>query len=211
MAVSNVEICNMALSRVGSYRISSIDDASVEGRSCKLHYEQARDSVLRDHDWGFARKRLPLSTLAEEYDGWEFAYLYPPDCVNVRKIYDGNGSSTGTSYDIDKNRYVPIGKVQYEIATNSGKNQKIILSDKEDALLIYTARVTDANMFDSIFVQALSWRLAAELAIPLRGKIEFQDSFIQKYQFVLSEARGRDANESRNKDEDVNIFHMARG
>lgn len=65
MAVTEVSICNMALSRVGHTTITALSDANDAARQCNLHYEPSRDALLRSHPWNFAVKRTRLITQAE--------------------------------------------------------------------------------------------------------------------------------------------------
>ena len=51
---TKTEICNMALSHIGTKRISTFGETTVQGRHCTDLFVPARDFVLRDHDWGFA-------------------------------------------------------------------------------------------------------------------------------------------------------------
>jgi hypothetical protein len=61
-----VEIANMALSLIGSAnRITVLDGSgSEENRQCFLHYEPARDALLRSHSWNFAVTRVQITTTA---------------------------------------------------------------------------------------------------------------------------------------------------
>ena len=178
---SKVQICNLALSRIGARRIQSLSDSIKEARECTAHYDFARDAVLEDHDWTFARKRLTLALLSDTYSGWEYAYQYPSDCVIARHIYNDTGADTGTSYDIDSDRYEPLGKTEFEIVSSEDKDYRVILTNKEDAELRYTARVTDANLYSAKFVSALAFRLAAELAIPIRSDSKLAQSVMKSY------------------------------
>lgn len=66
MAVTEVSIANMALSRVGQHnQIAALSDSNEAARQCNLHYEPARDALLRAHPWNFAIKRTKLITSAE--------------------------------------------------------------------------------------------------------------------------------------------------
>lgn len=58
----------MALTRVGSDLLSQAQltaDAIRAAQLCNVHYEPARDAVLRAHPWNFAVKRTTLITQAE--------------------------------------------------------------------------------------------------------------------------------------------------
>lgn len=61
MATNSVEICNSALTLIGSRRIASLSDPSPEARNCLLNYDICRKAVLRDHPWNFATKRVDLT------------------------------------------------------------------------------------------------------------------------------------------------------
>jgi len=67
MAITDVSIANMALSRVGSANKLTVLDGtgSEENRQCYLHFEPTRDALLRSHPWNFATKRTRLITQAE--------------------------------------------------------------------------------------------------------------------------------------------------
>ena len=58
---STVDICNLALQRLGAKPISSLSDDSTAARECNRVYDHARDSELRSHPWNFARKRASLA------------------------------------------------------------------------------------------------------------------------------------------------------
>ena len=59
--LSVIDICNKALSLINVSNINDLSEASAQARVCRFHYEICRDSVLREHPWGFART---FSTLA---------------------------------------------------------------------------------------------------------------------------------------------------
>lgn len=63
MAVTEVSICKLALTRVGQdpNSLTALADATKEGRLCTVHYEPSRDAVLRAHPWNFAIKRADLA------------------------------------------------------------------------------------------------------------------------------------------------------
>ena len=208
---SKIDICNLALSHVGAYRIESLTESTKEARECNKFYDISLNTALEDHNWSFARKRLNLALLTDTYTGWDYAYQYPTDCINPRFIIDDAGAYTGTSYDIDEDRYIPVGKIKYEIASDSTLSNRIILTDKAQAELVYTAKVTDTNVFTYKFIEALSLKLAVYLAQPMKGDLNLKQSLAQLYGLAILTAKGTDANSDYNKTEDINSFVGARG
>ena len=207
---TEVEISNLALSHVGAHRITLLTEATKEARQCNLLYPFARDAALRAHDWSFARKRVTLALLPDLYSGWDFAYRYPTDCLVDRKIYDDTGAYTGTSYDVDNDAYRQVGKVEYEIAVNAALDGKVILTNKQDAELTYTAAVTNPNLFDSVFVEAFSWLLSSQLAVPLKGDSAMQQTHLNQHMLLINNAKVISANEGNEKPRDVNCLVRSR-
>ena len=208
---SEVQICNLALSHLGAYSITSLTDSTrKESRECNILYDTARDSVLRDNVWSFATKRLALALLSDTYSGWTYAYQYPTDCLNIIRIHNDYTPVSNLNYCWNHSEYRDPGKVEFEVASDSALSNKIILTNKSDAELIYTGRVTDANMFDAEFIDALSWRLASELALPLKGSLQLSQSLFQVYLMKSGQARAASVNEGYNLMENDNAFVDAR-
>jgi hypothetical protein len=205
-----IDICNLALSRVGAARIQSLDDNTKAARECTTILPFSRDAVLRSYDWAFARKRLDLALLDETVTGFDYIYKYPTDCICIRKITDINGAMTSIVWDWNTQKYVSSGKIKYEIGVSSDLNTNVVLTNTELAELVYTARVTNANLYDSLFVEALAWKLAADLAMPLLNKPEVQGAFYKNFLFAVSQAQVVSANEEEIKVDDSCSFLKAR-
>lgn len=207
---SEIQICNMALDELDVAAIQSFTEATKQARVCKRHYEQTRDLLLSKYDWGFARKTATLALLTEEYDGWDFAYQSPSDCLVPRKIWD---SITATAYNLKfypevYSNYKGV-KVPFEIRVNSDGSSKVILTNQEDAVLIYTARITDVNAFDVNFIEALYLKLASKMAYPLRKDPNKAKQLLQEHMIAIGEAGVIDAN-SEQVDEDEQGYVEAR-
>lgn len=75
-ALTEVSICNMALSELGELRISNLTDLSNKtARTCNIWYERTRDFVLSEHDWTCALVWQTLSKLTETPPD-QYAYYY---------------------------------------------------------------------------------------------------------------------------------------
>ena len=195
---SEVEICNLALNHLGGYRIQSLEDRNKQANFCKNLYPSLRDTVLEAHDWTFARKRITLALLSDEsFDGWTYAYQLPNDCLNPRLIHN---SVSNSEQD----------KIEFELVGNEAKNRRIILTNQVDAVLIYTAQTTDANMFSATFKDALAWLMASYLAVPLLGKANLQSQFFELYEISIGRARSSSANKGSKKPDDKNDYVEAR-
>lgn len=190
---SDITICNLALAHLGTATISALTDASKEARACKLHYEEARDAVLREHPWNFATRRVYLALLSVAPVGYDFAYAYPTDCLFAREIWQETELLAPTPFEVV-----------------SGTSGRMVVTDEADAVLEYTARVTDSAQFDPLFVQALSYRLAAEIAMPITRSVTVAQAMLNLYRNSVAMATTIDGREGKTDPEHPNSYIQAR-
>ena len=61
---SQVDICNLALKRIGAETISSISEATKNAEHCNVFWSYVLDEVMSDHQWDFTRKTVTLDYTA---------------------------------------------------------------------------------------------------------------------------------------------------
>ena len=194
---SEVDICNLALNHIAQNTITSLNEASNPARKCKLYFPVAKDAVLRAHDWNFATKIELLALIADEtIPGWDYLYARPANCLYIRKIYNeaNIGNALPTQYK--------------EIKTTNGS--RAIACDIDQAYIEFTQTVTDPNDFDSNFVEALSFKLAAMIAKSLTGDLALAEKMEQKSMLIVSDARRVNSSERNNQDDPYNGYVEAR-
>jgi len=170
---SEVSICNLALVRLGASTIASLTENTKEGRRCNALYEINRDIVLRAHPWNFAITRAVLAedTTTPVYE-FDHRYSLPVGCLRVLRLGENHED---LNYKVE-GRYV--------------------VTDENSASILYVARVTDPNQFDTLFIEALAAKLAAELAFDITATgATGQQLLRREYTDKLAEARGTDARE----------------
>ena len=174
---TEVSICSNALRRLGDDPITSLTDDTERARLCNSFYEDSRDAVLRSHPWNFAITRASLAKLstAPAYGfANQFALPTNPYCLRV----------LGMEYE----DY--IFKVE-NVATHG----RVLLTDEATANIIYVARITDTNLFDAMFVDVLTQKLAVDLAYPVTNSTTLQTQMQKVFEKKLSEARSIDGQE----------------
>ncbi len=171
MATSVVQIVNNALVKIGANAILTLTEDTEAARAANLVYDQIRDACIRDHVWNFAVNRVELAqnSTAPAF-GFSYQYNLPSDCLRVLQMQD-----MSTLYKIE-----------------GGK----LLTDDGTAKILYLARVEDVNLFDSMFVEALSARLAAELSVTLSESNTLYSNMMEMYNRKIADARSMDAQES---------------
>ena len=145
MAVSKIEICNVALAALGADAIRSFDEKNKRARMADVFFDFTRDHLLAKFDWSFARKYAKIQPLSgvTTPEGL-YAYQIPNDCHTPRDIAP-RGSKT---------RWMVMGNVLYcETDPDSGM----------DVMLYYTYRVIDTSKFPSVFNDLLALGLAVKM------------------------------------------------
>ncbi|MEO6054818.1 MAG: hypothetical protein ABIP97_12475 [Chthoniobacterales bacterium] len=180
MAASETSICNLALGRLGNDSILSTDDDSESARVCKLFYGQTRDEVLRSHRWKFATVLASLAQLtATPVFDWSYQYQLPTDCLRVLQV---NGFEPWEQPGL------------FEI------QGRFLLTDADGANVKYTSRITDANQFDPLFIEALACKLASKIAAGLTDSQSRVQALLTEYKTLTgAEAMRVDAMEGRPK------------
>lgn len=92
---TQVEICNLALTRIGAKMITTISDTSKEAERCAEIWDMCVKAVLEERNWHFARRTLPLTKLrmdeAEPHSIWDYVYRLPSDYILPVKLADSSG------------------------------------------------------------------------------------------------------------------------
>ena len=180
MATTDVDICNRALSRLGTRAtIAALDENSTEARTAAIWYAATRDTLLRAHDWNFARRRVILAEQGAAPTGWTFRYALPTDCVRLLRLASASPE---------------VGAPRFEVAGDA--TSRFVLSDEPAAEAVYTARVDDPNLYDAGFASALVDQLAAHIAYPITQKTETAVRLAQIARGALADAMATDANEA---------------
>lgn len=150
---SVIQIANRALTKLGAARITSLDDDVKSARALKSMFDDVRDDELRAHRWSFSLKRTSLAALVgAPAFGYLYQYQVPADFLKLDMVDD-------RFPQVVMDNYVNQELLDWVLEGN------LILTDIAAPLkLRYVAQVTDPNLWDVNFREALACRLAAELA-----------------------------------------------
>jgi len=182
MTTSKVDICNLALMRIGhSKRISALSSTAPASQAeayCAEFYDYARQEALRLAPWSFATAEKTLALLSSyEPTQWTYAYSYPSDCLKARRLLTGAGNDE------------PAFSIGYY------DGQKVIKTNQAEAILEYTIDVDDPSLYDPSFASVIAWRLAIQLIGPMARKRELLEIIMDAYRIDLSDAMAQNTNE----------------
>lgn len=163
MAASLVEIYNRALTKVGvTDLLATTSDGRAEADVCNLYWADIRDEVLGDYPWPFAKTQAALTEdTVTTREGWEHIYPLPSGCL--QPLFLITQETRIALVDSDS-------RDAYEVTLNDAEDGQILCCDVAEAdiqALEYIAQVTDVTVYPPRFVDAVSWRLAVELALAL--------------------------------------------
>ncbi len=169
MATSDVAICNLALQKLGAARIASLAEDSRNARSCNACFTAIRDREIRARAWNFAKKRATLAPHATT-PAFDFDYAFPVPSDFLRLLPP---SRNGLDWTIENHQGV-----------------KCILTNDGDTLDVsYLAKVTDPNLFDSLFIEALAAKLAWHMCEEITQSNQKKADIFNEYKDILKEAR----------------------
>jgi hypothetical protein len=222
--VSPVDVANMALDNIGArFSITSLTppypppNAIVVAR----HYQPKIDALHRAAHWNCTRSQASLtllkaacgtpenpsgSTLPIPPQPWAYEYAYPADCLKVRFLFTNpranNANVSGLPIFPAGVTVTPLWtadaaqKFVVAIDTDAEGNQiKVILTDCEFAIGVYTARIVNPDLWDPHFLAAAAATLGAWLVTPLKNNAETLKAQIEIATAIITQARISDGNE----------------
>jgi hypothetical protein len=159
---------------------------------------------------------------------WLYEYIYPPDCLRLRyQEWPPPSTSSGSQINwtgcyppLDQGYAGLMGnsatakKPPFQIAVDQdpvGNNIKVVLSNLENSIFVYTYDSNDMILWDPQFEQAFIWTLAAALCGPLTGDKAQAQACLKTAQFHVNKARVDDANESPTSPEHTPDWIRGRG
>lgn len=193
MINSDVEICNLALSRLGN--VGSVENINTPIKTneiaCALWYNVSRQKTLKllMPNFALCRDILAISTTVPSF-GYSSAYPYPQNCLKL----------------------LGIGEIQEKQNNYSIESGMILTSETytNGMPIRYIKDVTDVNKFTPEFITLLSWFLAYNICIPITQNIEKQAYMEQILPRKISEAAAVNAQENRPIRISRSLFKAAR-
>lgn len=174
---SEVEIANMALTKLGAARITSLTEASKPARSMAAIFNMTRQAEIRKYRWAFALQRASLPALsAAPAWGYARAYQLPADYLSL--VVVGRFQAVPALDD-----YVNGDNAMWSV--ESGQ----ILTDLGAPLSIrYVRDVTDAGSFDPLFCQSFAAMLAYIACEEITGSNQKRDTAAADYKMAVRDA-----------------------
>lgn len=203
MPKTDTDTCNQAIGNIGiSKTIANLEqEQSTEARVCRTFFENTRDMILEEVPWPFATRFADLQDIGDPPAGWLYRYRYPNDCVTARQlIIDGYQAISVNSRPV-----IPFLVVEDEAAAG-----RAIVTNQPNAILEYTARITNPMLYSALFIDAFAWALSVKIASPLSAAPGMAEKAQAAYNGALAKAAARSFNEAREEQSRESEFTRAR-
>lgn len=158
---SKVQICNMALSKLGANSITSLTDGTTESILCNTFFEDLAKRVMVQGSWTSTITRVSLArtTTTPTYD-YTYEYQLPvsPKCL---KVLDVDEETPGT--------------IDYRIEGDK------LLTDESSIKIRYIAYLTNSEDYGVLLTECIEILLAVYLCIPLTGNSQLSIALKEEY------------------------------
>jgi hypothetical protein len=183
MAV-RIDIANAALGHVGEgHQIANLaTDRTPAGIAIKRFYDHARQAMLAEHDWRFARRETTVTGFSPVPETWAFAYLQPAGCAGIRALL-----SNGQVIDYG------IGG----ITSATGEDTNLVLAMTPATHLVWTRDIDNEARWPAEFVNAFEWRLAAQICRTLAKDEATRNVCWEQHGTFMQLARAQDQRQMR--------------
>ena len=145
MTLTDVEICSVALVKIGANDITSFEDETFEADVARRLYEVTLRGLIASHPWHFSMAVAELEPVEEPaVAGFSFVFALPADLLRIVSA-GASSRARGLDYRLTGGRL------------HAGSSR----------VILHYQRRPETAVFPPFFVQALVARLAAEFCLPL--------------------------------------------
>ena len=172
-----VELCNLAIARLGKPPISSLTEGTPAAGYCNTYLGEIIEKICDQSDWNGLAKRVALARLSTAPSfGFDYQYQLPSDYVRPIKIYLDADEPDMQDYTIEGD---------------------VLLTDAEEVSLVYVALPADPAKIPSYLKLLLVAALAVRLTTPLISSEAIIQRMASDYNDAVVLARRSDARRNR--------------
>lgn len=171
------QIYNRALGLVGAKRVLSPNDDNNRATACNDMYKIARDSTLEARQWSFASKRLILMPEGDSPEfGFQYRFKLPEDTLTVKRACSEADFRANQHWELEDGH---------------------ILMDSDICYAKLVMRIEDTSKFSGSFTDALCYKLAADICIPLSKNQQLMNSLLMMWEGLTEQAGAQDGTQGK--------------
>ena len=167
--VSEVSICNMALTRIGQSRISSLSQTGVLAELSNLYYEPTLNELLSAYEWPFAIRRVQLSASAlDNLTAYTNMYQLPLTALRVLTMVSSEDySDISDKWEIEDDKF---------------------FTDTSPCFIKYISTILNPTKLPQPFVEALYLRIASKMVLKITQDQSMMQGIFQEYTTAFQSA-----------------------
>lgn len=188
MAVTATSIVNNALWLVGDNMepvagVAPTFDDSTAGKAAQIMYEPTVQAVARLFEWDMQRRTVALTLSGNVAPaGWTYEYLYPTNGVEIWQLMPAVPSVFNP---------LPINwAVGNSVVGSTVK--RVVLTNTQNALAVYNNN-PPPDVWDSLFVEAVTRLLASKFAQAVAGKPQTAADLLESFNAFVGAAKTRES------------------
>lgn len=174
---TQVEIYNLALTRLGHDRLIDPSDAVEAAYVLESIWPMTRDAVLASYPWRFAIKRTSLAALATVPAGteWALQYTLPDECLRIVQV--------GEAWSF----YEP------DLEVFNVEGGKILTNESSPLFIRYVQRVTNTGLYPAQFARVVAMQLAMDACEKITNSSAKLQQIEQAYAMAVLQAKRQNA------------------
>lgn len=230
---SQVDAVNVALALIGAQAtVSALNEGSTEANVASLMYQPRLEDISRAAHWNCLRfqesmtllkaraglPQNPTGALPQPPQPYLYSYAYPTNCLAARYILpylQTDVTPAFTTGSAQAPLFMPNVAVPFAVAVDTDVSDnlvRVILTNQPPpAILVYTRRINDPNLFDAHFYSAFTTLLAAWFVNPLNRNAALMNQMASAVISMVSQARVSDGNESSTSQDTIPDWIRVRG
>src|SRR3989304_6401501 len=161
-----VDVFNVALSKIGAEPVDNVNDGSINAAHCNRLYPPLRKALLRSPHWNFAEDRAELVQGATPAFEFSFSYGLPPDLLKIKEY---NGESLDTS-----------NLLLTQILKRFKIEGRLLLTNDGEVKIVYVKDVKNPDQWASLFYQTITTWLASDLALAIAKDENKSDKLLKE-------------------------------
>ncbi|MDP5279911.1 hypothetical protein Q9Q95_13330 [Sphingomonas sp. DG1-23] len=199
MALSRLQIWNMAVGELPDARIDTIEEVSIAAEACRDQYQPSLELLLDDHAYDFANVRTTLAVVTNDREQeWDYAYSLPANVARPSHVLPFSAADVSTSRTFSWYGAMRGFEAIVPFRIEGGR----LYTNQEGAILDHTTTEPSEATFTPKFARALALELACRIVMPVKKDRARQLELIRMAEIARERAKADDMNRDRESPRD---------